>query len=270
MFGGHFYHERVRKCVAVFGAMFNNLYMIRRDGNNVYAQQKVPLAYAPARKFLERINEMNQGEDNERQLAIKLPRMSFEVLSIAYDPQRQLPKTNYFIKTHIDDNDKGAKFFTGTPYIITFELNIYAKQHNDALQVVEQILPYFAPQYTVSFKPVEDYPDIQEDVPVILQSVAFTDNFEGAMEDRRTIIYTLTFDMKVFFYGPKPPESNLITRIDADFYNMDVNSLDSDRYLETTRVQTSVRPISRDSSYTIQDSVLDSDTYVPHDYFNNP
>ena len=78
MFGGHFYHERVRKCVAVFGAMFNNLYMIRRDGNNVYAQQKVPLAYAPARKFLERINEMNQGEDNERQLAIKLPRMSLK------------------------------------------------------------------------------------------------------------------------------------------------------------------------------------------------
>jgi len=270
MFGGHFYHERVRKCVAVFGAMFNNLYMIRRDGNNVYAQQKVPLAYAPARKFLERINEMNQGEDNERQLAIKLPRMSFEVLSIAYDPQRQLPKMNYFTKTNVDNDQTGAKFYTGTPYIITFELNVYAKQHNDALQVVEQILPYFTPQYTVSFKPIEDYPDIKEDVPVILQSVAFTDNFEGAMEDRRTIIYTLTFDMKVFFYGPKPDQGKIITRIDMDLYNMDINSADSDQYLETIRVETNPRPVSLDSDYTVSTSILDSDTYVPHDYFNNP
>jgi hypothetical protein len=268
MFGTHFYHERVRKCVAVFGAMFNNLYIIRRDGNNVYAQQKVPLAYAPARKFLERINEMNNGEDNERQLAIKLPRMSFEVLAIAYDPQRQLPKTNYFTKQHIDDNTSGAKFYTGTPYIITFELNVYAKQHNDALQVVEQILPYFAPQYTVNFKPIEDYPDIKEDVPVILQSVAFTDNFEGAMEDRRTIIYTLTFDMKINFYGPKPSTGPLITRVDADLFNMDVNSLDSDRYLETVRTETSARPVSPDSDYTIQKDVLDSDSPVslPHAY----
>ena len=270
MFGGHFYHERVRKCVAVFGSMFNNLRIIRRDGTNVYSQEKVPLAYAPARKFLERINEMNNGEDVERQLAIKLPRMSFEVVNIAYDAQRQLPKTNYFMKTGIEDNKKAAKFYTATPYVITFELNVYAKQHNDALQVVEQILPYFAPQYTVSFKPIEDYPTIKEDVPVILQAVTFSDNFEGAMEDRRTIIYTLTFDMKVGFYGPKPDESKIITRIDMDLYNMDVNSLDSDRYLETVRVETDPRPVSRDSSSSVSSSILDSDTYVPHDYFNNP
>jgi len=189
-------------------------------------------------------------------------------LSITYDAQRQLPKMNYFTKTGVEDNQKGAKFYTATPYIITFELNVYAKQHNDALQVVEQILPYFAPQYTVSFKPIEDYPDIKEDVPVILQSVAFTDNFEGQMEDRRTIIYTLTFDMKVSFYGPKPTESPLITRVDADLFNMDVNSLDSDRYLETVRSQTTTRPISPDSDYTLADSVLDSDSPIslPHAY----
>ena len=259
MFGTHFYHERVRKCVAVFGSMFNNLYVIRKSGNNVLDQMKVPLAYAPQRKFLERINEMQDGEDNERQLAIKLPRMSFEVVNLQYDAQRQLPKMNTFVKTGASDNTKGAQFHTATPYIITFELNIYAKQHNDALQVVEQILPYFAPQYNISMKPVEDYPEIKEDVPVILQAVTFSDNFEGQMEDRRTIIYTLTFDMKVNFYGPKPAEGGLITRINVDMYDMDVDSLGTDEYLETLRVETNPRPVSPDSDYTITTCVVDSD-----------
>ena len=266
MFGGHFYNERVRKAVAIFGAMFNNLYIIRKHGDSVYDQMKVPLAYAPQRKFLERINEMNNGEDNERQLAIKLPRMSFEITNLEYDAQRQLPKMNYFCRTGSEDNTKGQKFYTATPYIITFELNIYAKQHDDALQVVEQILPYFAPQYTLSVKPVEDFADITEDVPVILQSVTFSDDFEGAMENRRTIIYTLTFDMKVAFYGPKAAEGELISRVDMDLYNMDVNAADSDVYLESVRVETDPRPVSPDSDYTIVTSVLDSDTYVPHDY----
>lgn len=264
MFGTHFYNERVRRSVAIFGAMFNNLYIIRKKGTDVYDQMKVPLAYAPQRKFLERINEMNDGEDNERQLAIRLPRMSFEITNIQYDAQRQLPKMNYFCKPGTEVG-KGQKFHTATPYIITFELSIYAKQHDDALQVVEQVLPYFSPQYTLSVKPVDDV-DIVEDVPVILQSVTFTDDFEGAMEARRTIIYTLSFDMKVAFYGPKAAEGELISRIDMDLYSMDVNSADSDQYLESVRVETNPRPVSQDSDYTIVTDVLDSDTYVPHDY----
>ena len=260
MFGTHFYHERVRKCVAVFGSMFNNLYVIRKSGNNVLDQMKVQLAYAPQRKFLERIAEMNVGEENERQLAIKLPRMSFEVVNLQYDAQRQLPKMNTFCKVGTEDNTKGAQFHTATPYIITFELNVYAKQHNDALQVVEQILPYFAPQYNITFKPIEGFPDIKEDVPVILQSVVFSDNFEGNMEDRRTIIYTLTFDMKVNFYGPKPQESSLITRIDIDMYDMDVDSQGTDEYLQTLRVETNPHPVSPDSDYTISTcTFVDSD-----------
>jgi hypothetical protein len=95
MFGQHFYNERVRKSVAIFGAIFNNIYVIRRQGSTVYDQMKVPLAYAPQRKFLERINEMNNGEENERQLAIKLPRMSFEIINLEYDAQRQLPKRQH-------------------------------------------------------------------------------------------------------------------------------------------------------------------------------
>jgi hypothetical protein len=267
MFGNpHFYNERVRKSVAVFGAMFNDLYIIRKSGDNVVSQMKVPLAYAPQRKYLERINEMSNGEDTERQLAIRLPRMSFEIVNIAYDQQRQLPKTNYFLRTGVEDNQKASKFYVATPYIITFELSIYAKQHDDVLQVVEQIFPYFAPQYTISVKPIEDFPDIVEDVPIILNSVAFTDDFEGVIEQRRTIVYTLSFDMKVSFYGPKPAETGVISRIDADLYTMNSSVNDSDFYSETVRVETDPNPVSIDSDYTINTIILDSDQYVPHNY----
>ena len=121
----HFYHERVRKSVAIFGAMFNNIYVVRTTKakskeRETLSQMKVPLAYGPQRKFLERISEMFDGEDEERQLAIKLPRMSFEITAIAYYPQRQLPKMNYFHKKHVDNDTAGAKFQVSTPYIISF------------------------------------------------------------------------------------------------------------------------------------------------------
>lgn len=264
MFGDHFYNERVRKSVAIFGAMFNNLYIIRKKGSTTYDQMKVPLAYAPQRKFLERIAEMNNGEDNERQLAIKLPRMSFEIVNMQYDPQRQLPKMNTICKPG-ETPGTGKNFYTPTPYIISFELSIYAKQHDDALQVVEQILPYFAPQYTLSVKPVDGV-DIVEDVPVILQSVVFSDDFEGAMESRRTIIYTLQFDMKVNFYGPKADDTAIINRIDIDLYNMDGDSPRDSDYVETIKLSTDPSPVSPDSDYTITTDIIDSDQYVPHPF----
>ena len=261
MFGKYFYNQSVRMSVAVFGAMFNDLYIIRKERKKVVSQMKVPLAYAPQRKFLQRIAEMNAAGDRdiENQLAVKLPRMSFEVISMAYDPQRQLPKTNYFTKNGVNDPTGKAQFYTSVPYVINFELNVYAKHHDDALQIVEQILPYFNPQYTVNVKPMEDYPSIIEDVPVILTGVAFTDNFEGNLEDRRTIIYTLTFDMKMSFYGPKPDASKVITRIDVDYFDTWVG----EGYRETTRVETNPRPVSMDSDYTVVVDVIDSDGSNP-------
>lgn len=257
MFSGWFYHERVRKSVAIFGAMFNNLYITRRAGGETHSQMKVPLAYAPQRKFLERIQEMYDGEDAERQLAVRLPRMSFEISNIAYDAQRQLPKTNNYHRMATEDPTKHSKFYTSTPYILTFELNIYAKTHDDALQVVEQIIPYFAPQYTVAVKPIAGFDDIVEDVPVVLQSIAFTDDFEGPLEARRTIIYTMVFDMKVSFYGPKA-ESGVINRVDVDIFNMD-----GEQYFESTIDRTVPLPVSRDSDHDIISEILQKEQYMP-------
>ena len=280
MFGtDHFYHERVRKSVAIFGSVFNDAYIIRRQGNKVVSQQKVPIAYAPKRKYLERIEEMYQSGDDkiQNQTAIRLPRMSFEITSIAYDAARQLPKTNY-IKCRGDDPVAGGahKIYSPVPYVITFELNIYGKQHDDCLQVVEQTLPYFSPQYSVAVKPLPGMSDIVEDVPIILQSTTFSDNYEGTLEDRRTIIYTLSFDMKLNMWGPvcKTPRA-VIETIDIDFFDDTLTGRDENApfYLETQRVEAQqppepFHPVNQDSDYNIVDDVLNSGS--PDSDFVNP
>ena len=291
MFGvDHFYHERVRKSVAIFGSLFNDAYVVRRSGNKVLSQVKVPIAYSPKRKFLERISEMNAAGDGgmEEGVAIKLPRMSFEITAMAYDPTRQLPKTNR-IKCRSDEPTPGAayKIYSPTPYTIDFELNIYGKQHDDCLQVVEQIAPYFNPQYTVSVKPLVGFSDIIEDVPVTLQSTTFSDDYEGALEDRRTIIYTLSFQMKVNFWGPicNTPRP-VIETIDIDFFDDTLSgstrttyigsgAIDSNGpfYLESVRVEAQqppepLHPVNQDSDYDIVTQILNSGS--PDSDFENP
>lgn len=202
MFGTHFYHERIRKSVATFGSLFNDLYVVRKGKTtgDVINQMKVPLNYAPRSKYLDRIREQ-ADLDNDTQVAVKLPRMSFEMLGLSYDPMRVLPKNNTFNRA-ASVNTKRTKFYSPVPYDLNFQLNIYAKTQDDALQLLEQIVPYFNPQYTLTIKPLADYPDIVEDVPIVLGGVSFIDDYEGAVESRRTIIYTLDFTMKVMFHGP--------------------------------------------------------------------
>lgn len=254
MMGGHFYHRRVRSCVALFGSMFDNINILRTNSaGKVLSQVKVPLSYAPSRSFIERLEEMSQGEQAERRVALKLPRMSFEIVSIAYDSQRQLPKLNHF--TVSDGNDRADKYYVGVPYTLSFQLSIYARSQDDALQVVEQILPYFAPQYTLSVKPFADLPDIKEDVPVSLTSVDFQDDFEGPVEQRRTIIYNLTFDMRVNFYGPENT-APIIREV-----NTNLNLIDNDGSGFVENIQITPNPInvSPDSDYGFSVLINDND-----------
>lgn len=252
MMGGHFYHRRVRSCVALFGSMFDNINILRTNSaGKVLSQVKVPLSYAPSRSFIERLEEMSQGEQAERRVALKLPRMSFEIVSIAYDSQRQLPKLNHF--TVSDGNDRADKYYVGVPYTLSFQLSIYARSQDDALQVVEQILPYFAPQYTLSVKPFADLPDIKEDIPVSLTSVDFQDDFEGPVEQRRTIIYNLTFDMRVNFYGPE--NSGPIIRE----VNTNINLIDTGGFVENIQVTPDPIDVSPDSDYGFSVLINDND-----------
>ena len=236
MFGTYFYHSKIRKAVSIFGRLFNNLYVVRLDSNgSVLNQQKVPLAYAPRQKYLERIRTNPDLLDNS-QVALKLPRMSFEITSIAYDNTRQLTKVSNFKALGLSDNDR-QKFYSPVPYEIGFQLNIMAKNQDDALQLVERILPTFNPQYTITIKPFSsEYPDFKEDIPIIIQGVTFSDDFEGSLETRRTIIYTLDFQMKVSFYGAIGTGDIIRSSVtDVFLMNQGVN-LDSDRKIERITV----------------------------------
>ena len=234
MFGTHFYHQRIRKSVAVFGAMFNNLYVLRSDSTNkVISQVKVPLAYAPQAKYLARIRE-NPDLVNDTKVALKLPRMSFEIIGYDYDNTRQLQKLNSINKASTTVTTRN-KFYAPVPYNINFQLNIYAKTQDDALQIVEQIIPYFNPQYTLTVKPFSDYPTIKEDTPIILNNITFQDDYENVLEARRTIIYTLDFIMKVNFHGPID-EGKIIRQIDANLGEMEGGLNDSDIAIERIRI----------------------------------
>ena len=236
MFGTYFYHQRIRKAVATFGAMFNNIYVLRKDGGGgVISTQKVPLSYGPRAKFLDRIREM-PDLTTDTKVSIKLPRMSFEITNVAYDPARQLPKLNSFQKGVEGTVLSRNKIYNGVPYILSFQLSVYAKNQDDALQVVEQVLPYFNPQYTLSIKPLDDIDTLKEDVPVILTGVVLNDEYEGEMAStRRTIIYTLDFDMHVYFHGPITSSGIIRTAI-TDILNPEAGLADSDLPLERITV----------------------------------
>lgn len=219
MFGGHFYHQRIRSAVAVFGSLFNNINVVRTN-----SQVKVPLSYAPKRDFLARLDAMADGENAERQIAVKLPRMSFEIVAMQYDQLRQLPKVNNCTLPSSTEG-RSTKLYTPVPYNINFQLNVYAKGQDDALQIVEQILPYFTPSYTLTMKPLEDFDGVKEDTPVTLEGITFTDDYEAPLEARRTVIYTLDFQMKIFMYKSISSASPIISQFDIDNLDLDGNLL---------------------------------------------
>ncbi len=214
MFGGHFYHATMRKSVAVFGTLFNNINVIRKasDGG-VLNQVKVPLAYGPKEKFLSRLD---QEHGRNQPVALKLPRMAFEITDLSIDANQKLSKMNKIVESNASDLTKKKVIKQYTSYNIGMSLYVMAKNQDDGLQVVEQIIPYFTPDYTVSIKPVDAF-DFKQDVPIILNSVNISDDYEGDYATRRVLIYQLDFTMKMKFYGPVNDNANIIREINIDF-----------------------------------------------------
>lgn len=248
MFGNYFYHQRIRKAVATFGAMFNDIYVLRKDsGGGVISTQKVPLSYGPRSKFLDRIREVPDLREDTK-VAIKLPRLSFEITNISYDPARQLPKINTTSQPVAGSILSRNKITQGIPYIISFQLSAYAKNQDDALQIVEQVIPYFNPQYTLTIQPFTDFDTIKEDVPIILTGVVLNDEYEGAMESRRTIIYTMDFDMHVMFHGPISSAGIIRTAI-TDIKDIGAGLNDSDVPLERITITPNPSDAGPDSDF---------------------
>ena len=170
----------------------------------------------PKNKFLERIRE-NPDLQDDTKVAIKLPRMSFEITAITYDATRQLAKIGNFTTTASDGSvTKRQKFFNHVPYNINFQLNVYAKNQDDALQIVEQILPFFQPDYTVTLNDNTDM-GTTRDVPIVLTNVTYEDNYEADFLTRRSIIYTLSFTAKFYLYGPVT-DQKVIKTVQVDQY----------------------------------------------------
>lgn len=212
MFGGHFYHATMRKSVAVFGTLFNNINVVRKDGSGgTLSQIKVPLAYGPKQKFLARLD---QEAGFEAPLAIKLPRMAFEITSLEIDETQKLQKKNKIVEAHGSDITKRKTISHYTSYDIGMSLFILTKNQDDGLQIVEQILPYFQPDYTVTITPVDNF-TLKQDVPVILNSVSIDDQYEGEFTERRVLTYQLDFTMKMKFYGPTA-DVGLIREVNVD------------------------------------------------------
>ena len=201
MFGTYFYNETIKRCVSVFGTMFNNIQFkkVKSDGT-ILTSPIVPISYVPKQKFLDRLDEEPNLSDGNRS-AISLPRMAFELTGFEYDVARQQNKLIKSIKNTAESDGKRGFQYAPAPYNLNFTLSILTKNMNDALQIVEQILPYFQPEYTVTMKMVDSMTE-NRDVPIVLNSVSFSDDYEGSFEDRRVIEYTLDFTMKTYFFGP--------------------------------------------------------------------
>jgi hypothetical protein len=263
MFTGYFYHERIRKSVAIFGSLFNNIYVLRKNSSGqVISQTRVPLAYAPSRDYLERIKNNASLTDNTK-IAIKLPRMSFEITGYRYDPTRQLNKMG--ARNTPSGSDAAAstdrqKLWNYTPYMIDLQLNIYTHTQDDALQIIEQILPFFAPQYTVTIRPFANLNNLKEDVPITLSSVDYSDDYTGSLGDRRSIIYTLAFSMPANFYQGGN-YSGIINKVTGELFSGTLT--DSDAVLgtilpsATLTVEPNPLNASPDSDYGFNETLIE-------------
>ena len=214
MLGQQFYNETIRKVVIAFGTMFNDIHLVRKDNSGTIIQtMKVPLAYGPRQKFLVRLRE---DADLTKQVAVTLPRIGFEITGLSYDPARKLNRVQKFRKVKGDNNKQLDTQYMPVPYNVDFDLYILSKQSDDALQIVEQILPYFQPDYTVTIKDNIEM-GTKRDVPIVLNSVTYEDDYEGDFTSRRSIIYSLSFTTKFYLYGPVT-SSKVIKTVQVDQY----------------------------------------------------
>ena len=210
-----FYHSTIRKAIISFGNLFNNMYVDRKNANGEAIQTlKVPLSYAPKQKFLARITAITEA-DVKKDVQVILPRMAFEMLSIGYDPNRRVSYVQQSRK--ISSRTQAETQYAPSPYNINVALYIYAKNQDDGLQILEQILPYFNPDFNLSITAIPEL-DIQNDLPIVLDDISYDDQYEGEFTQRRAIIWTLSFTVKLNFYGPITKQG-LIQFAKVNFFN---------------------------------------------------
>ena len=217
MLGSYFYNESLRKTIIAFGSLFNDIYITRKSTAGADVQSmKVPLAYGPKQKFMVRLDA---DPNLDQKVAITLPRIGFEIAGLDYDPTRKLNRIlkRKKVSTTTDKVLKQMSIqYSPVPYNLNFELFVMTKNSDDGIQIVEQILPFFQPEYTVTIKEVPEM-DVVRDVPIVLTSIGYEDTYTGSFTERRAIIYTFNFVAKAYVYGPVTT-GQPITKAEATIY----------------------------------------------------
>ena len=249
MLGTQFYNQAVRKTVISFGTLFNNIELKKIVDGQVMEVEKVPLAYGPKQKFLYRL----QGNPTDgRKVAITMPRMYFEMTGIDYDPSRKTPATQKY-KTVINDEGKEVRTqYVPVPYNISFEVGILCKSQDDGLQILEQILPFFQPSFSMSIKFIPDMNEVK-DVAIVLNNVDFDDDWEDDFSTSRSITYSMQFTCKSYIYGPYT-KADVIrkSRIIETIGDTSVNK----RHVELSYTPKAKPDINQDGQVTAADDAL--------------
>ena len=254
MLGQYYYHEILRKTVIAFGTVFNDIHIRHRNGQGQeISDLRVPLAYGPMQKFLARLE---QQADLNKAVQITLPRMSFETTNIAYDATRKGGITQTF---KASDGSKLRKVFMPVPYNIGFELNILVKLNDDALQIVEQILPYFQPSFNLTIDLISVIGE-KRDIPIVLDNISFQDDYEGDFTTRRALIYTLNFTAKTYLFGPVSDSSEgLIKKVQVD-YHASVDTENARRELRYSATPQALKDYDNDNTTVLRSNISKTKT----------
>jgi hypothetical protein len=255
MLGTYYYHEILRKTIIGFGTLFNNIFIKHENKDNTTLDEtKVGLAYGPQQKFFAKIKEQ---ANLTKAVAITLPRMSFEMTSVSYDPTRKSGITQTFKAA---DGSNIKKVFMPVPYNIGFELSIFSKLNDDALQIIEQILPYFQPSFNITINLVSSIGE-KRDVPIVLDNISFRDEYEGDFSTRTALIYTLQFTAKTYLFGPVSDSSDgLIKKVQVDYSTSTAsNARRQMRYVATPKA---VKDYNNDETTTVTEDLTTTETRI--------
>ena len=212
----YFYNEILRRTIISFGTLFNSISIKQSGGDTDASVIRVPLAYGPTQKFLARLT---QSPDLNKATSLSLPRMSFEFTGLTYDPSRKVTSTQKIVVQNPNSSTPDEKkVYMPVPYNMQFELAVMCKLNDDALQIVEQILPFFQPAFNITIDLVGSIGE-KRDIPIVLDGISFSDEYEGDFSTRRVLMYTFNFNAKTYLFGPVADSTDgLIKKVQVDYY----------------------------------------------------
>lgn len=227
----HFYNRTIRKLVVAFGTIFNDIEIVRfmKDGTPK-ERMRVPLSYGAKEKYITRLSS---DPDLNKSIATLVPRMSFNLDSISYDVSRKQVTT--LRNVACPEGSSVNVQYAPIPYNFEFSLSIYVRNTEDGTQILEQILPFFTPDFTVTVDMIESM-NQKYDIPIIINSVSSSVEYEGDMLTTRLIIWDLTFTVKGYIWPPVK-SSAIIRSANTNIYSMNSNT-------KLVKVETNLDPLN--------------------------